>query len=39
MLDIIRYRANLNALFLKKLNKNNKFMFDNIVANNKSKNL
>jgi len=35
----MRYKANLNALFLKKLDKNNKFVSNNIIANNKFKNL
>jgi hypothetical protein len=34
----MRYRANLNAFSLKKLDKNDKFMFNNVVANNKFKN-
>ncbi len=33
----MRYRANLNALSLKKLNENDKFIFNDIVANNKFK--
>jgi len=39
MFDIICYRANFNALSLKKLNKNNKFVFNDIITNNKLKNL
>jgi hypothetical protein len=32
MLDVMRYRANLDALSLKKLNKNEEFKFNSIVA-------
>ncbi len=39
MLDVIRYRANLNTFSLKELNKNNKFVSNNTNANNKFKNL
>ena len=39
MFDIIYYKANLNTFSLKKLNKNNKFVFNNIVTNNKFKSL
>jgi len=35
----MRYRINLDTVSLKKLNKNNKFVFNNITANNKFKNL
>ena len=35
----MRYKANFNVLSLKKLNKNNKFVFNNVIANNKFKNL
>jgi uncharacterized protein YkuJ len=35
----MRYRANFDTFSLKKLDKNNKFMFDNIVVDNKFKNL
>jgi len=38
MLNVIHYYANLDALSLKKLNKNNKFVVFAIVANN-NKNL
>ncbi len=38
MFDVIRYKINLNALSLKKLNENNKFVFNNVVANNEFKN-
>ncbi len=38
MFDVIRYKTNFNALSLKKLNENNKFVFNNVVANNKFKN-
>ncbi len=38
MFDVMRYRANFNAFFLKKLNKNDKFVFNDIVANDKLKN-
>jgi len=33
----MRYKTNLNALSLKKLDKNNKFVFNNTIANNKLK--
>jgi len=39
MFDIMRYKANLNVLSLKKLNKNDKFVSNNVIANNKFKNL
>jgi len=39
MFDVIRYKANLNTFFLKKLNKNNKFVFKNVIVDNKFKNL
>ncbi len=39
MFDVMRYRVNLNTLSLKKLNENDKFVFDNIVTNDKSKSL
>ena len=32
MLDIICYKTNLDTLFLKKLDKNNKFVFNNIIV-------
>jgi len=35
----MRYRINLDTFSLKKLNKNNNFVFNNIIANNKFKNL
>ncbi len=35
----MRYRTNLDTISLKKLDKNNKFVFNNIVANNKLKSL
>jgi hypothetical protein len=38
MFDVIRYRANLDAFSLKELDKNNKFIFNNVVANNELKN-
>ncbi len=34
----MRYEANLNALSLKKLNNNNKLVFNNAIANDKFKN-
>ncbi len=34
----MRYKANLDALYLKKLNSNNKFVFNNAIANDKFKN-
>jgi hypothetical protein len=34
----MRYRTNFDALSLKKLDKNNKFIFNNIVVDNKFKN-
>ncbi len=37
MFDVIRYKTNLDALSLKKLDENDKFVFDNVVANNKFK--
>ncbi len=37
MFDVIRYKANLDAFSLKKLDKNNKFVFDNVVKNDKFK--
>jgi hypothetical protein len=39
MFDIIYYKANLNTFFLKKLDKNNKFVFNSIIVNNKLKSL
>jgi len=39
MLDVMRYRANLDALSLKELNENNKFLFNNAIANDKFKSL
>jgi hypothetical protein len=39
MFDIMRYKANLNTFSLKKLNENDKFVFNNIIVNNKLKNL
>jgi len=35
----MRYKANLNTFSLKKLNENDKFVFNNIIVNNKLKNL
>jgi len=32
MLDVMRHRANLDALSLKELDKNEEFKFDSIVA-------
>ncbi len=37
MLDIMRHKANLDAFSLKKLDENNKFVFNNIVVNDKFK--
>jgi len=39
MFDVMRYKANLNTLSLKKLDENEKFIFDDVVVNNKFKNL
>ncbi len=39
MLDIIRSKTNLITLSPKKSNKSNKFVSNNIVANDKTKNL
>ncbi len=39
MFNVIRYKANLNAFSLKKLDENNKFVSNNVIANDKSKNL
>ncbi len=39
MLDVIRYKTNLNILFLKKLDKNDKFVSNNVIVNNKFKSL
>ncbi len=33
----MRYKTNLNALSLKKLNKNNEFVSNNTIANDESK--
>ncbi len=33
MFDVMRYKTNLNAFSLEKLDKNNKFVFNNVVAN------
>jgi len=33
MFDVMRYKTNLNAFSLKKLDKNNKFVFNNVVTN------
>jgi len=38
MFDVMRHKANLDAFSLKKLNENDEFIFDNIVAKNKLKN-
>ncbi len=38
MFDVIRYKTNLNVLSLKKLNENDKFIFNNIVVNDELKN-
>jgi len=35
----MRHKANFDVLFLKKLNKNNKFVFNDVVANDELKNL
>ena len=39
MFDVMRYKTNFNTFFLKKLNKSNKFVSNDIVANNKFENL
>jgi len=38
MFDVIHYKTNFNTLSLKKLNENNKFVFNNVVTNNRFKN-
>ncbi len=39
MFNVMCYRANFDAFSLKKLDENDKFVFDNIVVNDKLKNL
>ncbi len=39
MFDIVPYKANLDTFSSKKLNKNDKFVFDNIIVNDKLKSL
>ncbi len=38
MFNVMRHKANLDAFSLKKLNENDEFMFNDIVANDKFKN-
>ena len=37
MFDVMRYRTNFDVLSLKKLDENDKFVFNNVVANDKFK--
>jgi len=38
MFDVMRHKANLDALSLKKLNENDKFVFNNTIVDDKFKN-
>jgi len=39
MFDVMRYKTNLNAFSLKKLDKNNKCVFNNVITNKLTVNL